>query len=53
MSADGRPIQTQMLKPKDGSKRSFIILDKTSFQSLQDKGLIQLVKKCNVLYINC
>ncbi|XP_042893729.1 uncharacterized protein LOC122267686 isoform X2 [Penaeus japonicus] len=38
------PIQTKILKYKDGRKRMFMVLHRSSFESMKDKGLIQPVK---------
>ncbi|XP_069987090.1 uncharacterized protein [Penaeus vannamei] len=38
------PIQTKILKYKDGRKRMFMVLQRSSFELMKDKGLIQPVK---------
>ncbi|XP_037782889.1 mucin-17-like [Penaeus monodon] len=38
------PIQTKILKYKNGRKRMFMVLQRSSFELMKDKGLIQPVK---------
>lgn len=44
-TTDSGPIRRQVVRTKDGGKRTFMILNKNSLKTLQAKGVIQQLKQ--------